>query len=208
VGETSAVSAPSAAAARAAPHVAVVAHARTIIVAPLPAQPNRKSRQYLIFSESADWDQEIGMSRLKRKEYEASLEPLQRELVDLTRWIATTGKRVVVVVEGRDSAGKGGAITAIRTGLVVAGCTSSDSIGAGLHVPEEGFAELDSCCTVLDIDVEVCWHRNRYRIQRYRKDGNKSTRSGWSWCLRIGRNLCVQLSGDREATKAEGRYTA
>ena len=57
------------------------------------------------------------MSRLKRKDYEASLEPLQRELVDLARWIAATGKRVVVVMEGRDSAGKGGAITAIRQHL-------------------------------------------------------------------------------------------
>lgn len=57
------------------------------------------------------------MSQLKRKEYEASLEPLQRELVDLARWIAATGKRVVVVMEGRDSAGKGGAITAIRQHL-------------------------------------------------------------------------------------------
>ena len=57
------------------------------------------------------------MSRLKRKEYEASLEPLQRELVDLARWIAARGKRVVVVMEGRDSAGKGGAITAIRQHL-------------------------------------------------------------------------------------------
>lgn len=57
------------------------------------------------------------MSRLKRKEYEASLEPLQRELVDLARWVAAKGKRVVVVMEGRDSAGKGGAITAIRQHL-------------------------------------------------------------------------------------------
>ncbi|WP_372732526.1 polyphosphate kinase 2 [Novosphingobium sp.] len=57
------------------------------------------------------------MSRLKRKEYEASLEPLQRELVELARWIAAEGKRVVVVMEGRDSAGKGGAITAIRQHL-------------------------------------------------------------------------------------------
>ena len=100
------------------------------------------------------------------------------------------------------------AITAIGASLVVAGCTGGDSIGACLHVPEEGFAQLDSCCAVLDIDVEVCWHRNRYRIQRYRKDGNKSTGSGWSGCLRICRKLCVQLGDDREATEAEGRYTA
>jgi polyphosphate kinase 2 len=54
------------------------------------------------------------MSKLKRKEYEALLEPLQRELVQMARWAATAGARICVLVEGRDSAGKGGAIDAIR----------------------------------------------------------------------------------------------
>ena len=54
------------------------------------------------------------MSKLKRKEYKAALEPMQRELVALARWAAHTGARIVVLVEGRDSAGKGGAIAAIR----------------------------------------------------------------------------------------------
>jgi polyphosphate kinase 2 len=57
------------------------------------------------------------MGKLKRKVYEAALEPMQRELVDLARWVAHTGERVVVVFEGRDSAGKGGAISAIREHL-------------------------------------------------------------------------------------------
>ncbi|MBA4355143.1 MAG: polyphosphate kinase 2 [Novosphingobium sp.] len=57
------------------------------------------------------------MSRLKNKDYEAALEPLQRELVGLARWVAATGQRLVVVMEGRDSAGKGGAIAAIRQHL-------------------------------------------------------------------------------------------
>ncbi len=57
------------------------------------------------------------MSGLKRKEYEAALEPLQRELVGLARWIGAEKKRLVVIVEGRDSAGKGGAIAAIRQHL-------------------------------------------------------------------------------------------
>ncbi|MGC1271826.1 MAG: polyphosphate kinase 2 [Croceibacterium sp.] len=57
------------------------------------------------------------MTGLKRKQYEALLEPLQRELVQLARWVAHTGARVVVVVEGRDSAGKGGVISAIRQHL-------------------------------------------------------------------------------------------
>ena len=51
---------------------------------------------------------------LKRKEYEAALEPLEVELVGMARWAATTGARIVILFEGRDTAGKGGAIGAIR----------------------------------------------------------------------------------------------
>jgi polyphosphate kinase 2 len=54
------------------------------------------------------------MAKLKRKEYLEALEPMQRELVDLARWVAHTGARLAIVFEGRDSAGKGGAIGAIR----------------------------------------------------------------------------------------------
>ena len=54
------------------------------------------------------------MNKLKRKQYEALLEPMQLELVAMARWVQHAGKRVVVVVEGRDTAGKGGAIDAIR----------------------------------------------------------------------------------------------
>lgn len=57
------------------------------------------------------------MSKLKRKEYLAELEPMQRELIGLARWAAVLGKRIVVLFEGRDSAGKGGAIDAIREHL-------------------------------------------------------------------------------------------
>lgn len=53
------------------------------------------------------------MSKLKRSEYEALLEPMQLELVALARWLQATGKRLVMVVEGRDTAGKGGVIDAI-----------------------------------------------------------------------------------------------
>lgn len=57
------------------------------------------------------------MSKLKRKEYLELLEPMQRELIGLARWANVTGHRIVVVFEGRDSAGKGGAIDAIREHL-------------------------------------------------------------------------------------------
>lgn len=53
------------------------------------------------------------MAKLKRKDYEAVLEPLQVELNAMARWLQHTGKRLVVLFEGRDTAGKGGAISAI-----------------------------------------------------------------------------------------------
>ena len=48
--------------------------------------------------------------RLDRKIYESELLRLQGELVQMQEWVRETGQRVVVVFEGRDAAGKGGAI--------------------------------------------------------------------------------------------------
>jgi polyphosphate kinase len=50
---------------------------------------------------------------LTRKEYERELRRLQVELVQLEEWIRHQGMRVVVVFEGRDTAGKGGVIKRI-----------------------------------------------------------------------------------------------
>ncbi|MGW1809726.1 polyphosphate kinase 2 [Streptomyces sp. NPDC002078] len=47
---------------------------------------------------------------LSRKTYEAELLRLQTELVKLQEWVRAEGARLVVVFEGRDAAGKGGAI--------------------------------------------------------------------------------------------------
>ncbi|MCJ1960936.1 polyphosphate kinase 2 [Novosphingobium mangrovi (ex Hu et al. 2023)] len=55
--------------------------------------------------------------RLKRKDYEAALAPLQEELVAMARWAKATGARIVVLFEGRDTAGKGGAIRAVSSYL-------------------------------------------------------------------------------------------
>ena len=54
---------------------------------------------------------------MKKKEYEAEMEALQLELVKLQHDVKETGKRVVVVFEGRDAAGKGGAIKRVRENL-------------------------------------------------------------------------------------------
>ena len=49
--------------------------------------------------------------------YEAELYKLQIELVKLQEWVKAKGKKVVVVFEGRDAAGKGGVITRITERL-------------------------------------------------------------------------------------------
>lgn len=50
---------------------------------------------------------------MKRDRYEVLLEPMQAELVAMARWVADTAQRLVVLLEGRDAAGKGGAIQAV-----------------------------------------------------------------------------------------------
>ena len=57
------------------------------------------------------------MKQLKRKKYDELMEPLQAELVMMARWVAATGQRLVVLFEGRDTAGKGGAINAFADNL-------------------------------------------------------------------------------------------
>lgn len=48
--------------------------------------------------------------KLSSDDYEKQLEALQIELVKVQFWLQATGKRVIAVFEGRDAAGKGGAI--------------------------------------------------------------------------------------------------
>lgn len=53
---------------------------------------------------------QVKLPKLKKSAYEAELFRLQAELVELQEWVKATGKRVVVIFEGRDAAGKGSAI--------------------------------------------------------------------------------------------------
>ncbi|KJL41623.1 Polyphosphate kinase 2 (PPK2) [Microbacterium trichothecenolyticum] len=50
------------------------------------------------------------VKRLNKRLYKAELERLQTELVEMQQWVASSGNRVLVLFEGRDAAGKGGAI--------------------------------------------------------------------------------------------------
>ena len=50
---------------------------------------------------------------MKNKEYRRELRRLHGELVALQEWVKSTGAKVCIVFEGRDTAGKGGTIKAI-----------------------------------------------------------------------------------------------
>jgi polyphosphate kinase 2 len=55
--------------------------------------------------------------KLKRAAYNNALADFQVELVKLQKWIVTQGLKVVIIFEGRDAAGKGGAIKRITQSL-------------------------------------------------------------------------------------------
>ena len=52
--------------------------------------------------------------KMKKDDYDKTLEKLQIELVKLQAWQQATGARVLMLFEGRDAAGKGGTINVMR----------------------------------------------------------------------------------------------
>lgn len=78
--------------------------------------------------------------RMKNKEYVKALRKLQTRLCKLQDWVRQEGVRVVVVLEGRDAAGKGGTIKAItervspRVFRVIATPTPSDREKTQLYI--------------------------------------------------------------------------
>jgi polyphosphate kinase 2 len=59
---------------------------------------------------------------LKRCKYEDKLAELHMELVKMQYWIRAAGKKLLVLFEGRDAAGKGGAVKCIAEPLNPRGC--------------------------------------------------------------------------------------
>ena len=53
------------------------------------------------------------LPKLDKQAYEKELKRLQAELVEMQQWVVETGARIVIVMEGRDAAGKGSAIKRI-----------------------------------------------------------------------------------------------
>jgi len=56
-------------------------------------------------------------NRLKKKPYQTHYDALQIELTKFQSWVKETNQRVAIIFEGRDAAGKGGAIKRIRENL-------------------------------------------------------------------------------------------
>ncbi len=54
---------------------------------------------------------------MKSKTYDKLIEPLEMELVQMARWAKARGERILILFEGRDTAGKGGAIKAVSERL-------------------------------------------------------------------------------------------
>src|SRR4029453_7861236 len=54
---------------------------------------------------------------MKRQKYERTLRKLQVRLCHLQDWVKEKGLRVIIVLEGRDAAGKGGTIRALTERL-------------------------------------------------------------------------------------------
>ncbi len=72
--------------------------------------------------EQADKDQILSKSypyreEMKKKDYEARMAELQLQLVRMHHDLQARGRRLIVLFEGRDAAGKGGTIEAVRLNL-------------------------------------------------------------------------------------------
>ena len=57
------------------------------------------------------------IDKLGKRDYLEQLGALQLELNEVARWLQHTGKRLLVLIEGRDTAGKGGVIAALSQSL-------------------------------------------------------------------------------------------
>ena len=64
--------------------------------------------EYLLRSDPVDID-----TALRQANYDIELRELQKELVEVQSWVIERNERIVVIFEGRDAAGKGGAIREI-----------------------------------------------------------------------------------------------
>ncbi len=85
----------------------------------------KQERQIVIRPESERNVQEIYKAkngRMKEDFYLEELTKLQIELLKLQNWVKATKQKVIIIMEGRDAAGKGGTIKALTSHMNPRGC--------------------------------------------------------------------------------------
>jgi len=87
---------------------------KPVEVVPPPVVPAAPVNPAALIAKPASTAEQIC---LNKKSYEKELRRLQVELVKLQEWVRLKGLKVVVIFEGRDAAGKGGAIKRITESL-------------------------------------------------------------------------------------------
>ncbi|WP_342627754.1 polyphosphate kinase 2 [Nguyenibacter vanlangensis] len=109
-----------------------------------------------------------GTEKLRRKDYEAELARLHVELVQLQEWVRREKKKICIVFEGRDGAGKGGVIKAItervspRTFQVVALPAPTEREKSQMYV-QRYLAHLPAASEIVIFDRS--WY-NRAGVER------------------------------------------
>ncbi len=84
-----------------------------------PAKHNGKDKEAIVAVKDLDAKKtdaptgRVKREKMNKKDYEQELAKLQIELVKMQEWIKAQGLKVVIIFEGRDAAGKGGAIKTI-----------------------------------------------------------------------------------------------
>ena len=100
--------------------------------------------------------------------YEAELRRLQAEFVKVQEWAKADGRRILVIFEGRDAAGKGGTITRItqylspraaRIAALPAPRSGSGRSGTSSATSPSCRAPARSCCSTAPGTTAPGWRR-------------------------------------------------
>ena len=97
-------------------------------------------------------------SDLDRRTYYDNLLRLQIELIKLQDWVEATGSKVLIICEGRDSAGKGGVTGMPNSAMDAAGGGSCDEVQRRRGRARRRLQEGD----IADVDVKVAQMKNVY----------------------------------------------
>jgi polyphosphate kinase 2 len=100
--------------AKAAASAAAVAEAEDAVAIDVPtvekADMSREERKRMRIMRRFENGMYPYSDRIKKRDYEKTKNSLQVELLKVQRWVKESGKKVVIIFEGRDAAGKGGTI--------------------------------------------------------------------------------------------------